>query len=152
MKKIVICVLFMAVIAACSNEKKASTESTEEVAETKPAETVEAEVFFVLPNEGDTLSPTFKVAMGVKGMEVEPAGEVNEGKGHHHIIVDGSFIEKGQVVPADSTHIHYGKGQTEVELTLAPGNHTLTMQFADGVHSSYGEKLSKTISIVIAED
>ncbi len=144
--------LFLSLFTACSNDKKTSNEETQEETKPAPVEEVEANVFFILPNDGDTLSPTFKVAMGVNGMEVEPAGEVKPGKGHHHIVVDGSYIEKGQIVPADSTHIHYGKGQTEVELTLVPGNHTLTMQFADGVHSSYGEKLSKTISIVVAED
>jgi hypothetical protein len=89
--------------------------------------------------------------MGVSGMQVEPAGEVNEGKGHHHLVVDGSFIPKGVPVPADSTHIHYGKGQTEVELELSPGSHSLTMQFADGVHASYGEEMSSTITIVVVE-
>ncbi|MBP6707250.1 MAG: DUF4399 domain-containing protein, partial [Achromobacter sp.] len=39
--------------------------------------------------------------------------------------------------------------QTETELKLAPGKHTLTMQFADGAHRSYGPDLSSTISVTV---
>ena len=104
-------------------------------------------VFFENIKDGDTVDPSFIVEMGVKGMEIEPAGEVKEGKGHHHIIVDGSFIEAGTPVPANETHIHFGKGQTETLLKLEPGEHTLTLQFADGIHTSYGKKWSKTIKV-----
>lgn len=99
--------------------------------------------------DGATVSSPFYVAFEVMGMEVEPAGIVNEGKGHHHIIIDGSFIEPGGAVPADSVNIHYGGGQLGDTLTLSPGAHTLTMQFADGLHRSYGEQMSKTIGITV---
>jgi hypothetical protein len=89
--------------------------------------------------------------MGVHGMSVEPAGKVSVGKGHHHIIIDGAFIENGQTVPMDKTHLHFGKGQTTDTLKLNPGRHTLTLQFANGVHDSYGKDWSKTISITVLE-
>ncbi len=152
MKKNLLYAIIVVIAGACSTKKTSETTTKgEEVSE--PVESkVAPEVYFILPQNGDTVSSPVKVTMGVKGMEVEPAGQVNEGKGHHHIIVDGTFIKKGEIVPADSTHIHYGKGQTEVEIALAPGNHTLTMQFADGVHASYGESMSSTISIVVADE
>ncbi|MFC3881621.1 DUF4399 domain-containing protein [Algoriphagus namhaensis] len=107
-------------------------------------------VYFVNLNDGDTVTSPFKVEMGVNGMEVEPAGKVNEGFGHHHLIIDGSFIEAGVTVPANETNIHYGKGQkTTDDIVLSPGQHTLTLQFADGVHASYGEAMSKTITITV---
>ena len=144
----------VAMLAACSNPKSENTDTT---AETKPEsmlveKEIEGEVFFVAPAEGDSVSNPVKLTFGVKGMEVEPAGAVNEGKGHHHIIIDGTFIEKGTGVPMDSMNIHYGKGQTETELTLTPGKHTLTMQFADGFHQSYGEAWSKTIEVIVVEN
>ena len=157
MKKIFLFIIVCGVAFACSSNKK-SDESSENEAQNETAsneteaEEIKPEVFFLLPHDGDTVGTTVSVSMGVKGMEVEPAGAVNEGKGHHHIIIDGSFIEKGVVVPADSTHIHYGKGQTEVEVTLQPGTHTLTMQFADGFHQSYGESMSAQITVVVVED
>jgi len=53
----------------------------------------------------------------------------------------------GTVVPKDSTHLHFGKGQTETTVQLTPGKHKLTLQFADGLHRSYGGKLATTISV-----
>lgn len=108
-------------------------------------------VSFVNLEDGAEVGRTFTVEMGVSGMEVEPAGEVNKGKGHHHIIIDGGFIPVATVVPANETNIHYGKGQTETELTLEPGEHTLTLQFANGLHQSYGEAWSKTIKITVKD-
>ena len=108
-----------------------------------------AAVHFVKPKDGATVGSPVKVKMGVEKMEVEPAGEIKAGRGHHHIIVDGGPIDAGTVVPADKTHIHYGKGQTETELELEPGKHTLTLQFADGHHASYGPQLSQTITITV---
>lgn len=108
-----------------------------------------AKVFFANLEDGATVTSPVKVEFGVEGMEVEPAGILNEGKGHHHIIINGSHIERGTGVPADSLNIHYGGGQTETELELPAGTHTLTMQFADGLHQSYGEQMSATISITV---
>ena len=53
------------------------------------------------------------------------------------------------MVPADATHLHFGKGQTETMLKLTPGKHTLTLQFADGAHQSYGPDLSSTITVEV---
>ena len=49
----------------------------------------------------------------------------------------------------DDQHRHFGKGQTETEITLPPGRYRLTMQFADGAHRSYGEKMRKTIEVTV---
>ena len=109
----------------------------------------DAKVFFANLTDGQKVKSPVKIQFGVEGMEVEPAGALNEGKGHHHIIIDGAALERGTVVPADSLNIHYGKGQTETELALPKGEHTLTMQFADGYHQSYGEQLSTTIKVIV---
>ena len=106
-------------------------------------------VYFKNLKDGDVVSSPVKVKMGIKGMEVEPAGKINAGKGHHHIIVNGLSLPSGKVVPADKQHIHFGKGQTEAELELKPGSYRLTLQFADGAHRSYGAKWSKTIQIKV---
>ena len=104
-------------------------------------------VSFINLNDGQEVSSPVLVKMGVSGMEVKPAGEIVKGTGHHHMIIDGVFINTGDPVPANETHIHYGKGQLEASLDLAPGKHTLTLQFANGFHQSYGEEWSKTITI-----
>ena len=108
-------------------------------------------VHFVNLTDGQEVSSTVVVEMGVSGMEIEPAGEVNKGKGHHHIIIDGGFMKTGETIPADANHIHYGKGQTEATIELSPGTHTLTLQFANGLHQSYGEAWSKTITVNVKD-
>lgn len=104
-------------------------------------------VSFVNLKDGDTVTSPFNIEMGVEGMKVQAAGQVVEGTGHHHIIIGPVGIEKGVAVPKDETHIHFGKGQTKAQLELVPGTHKLTLQFADGNHSSYGEVGATTITI-----
>lgn len=105
-------------------------------------------VYFKGLNDGDMVSSPLTVKMGVCGMDVQPAGEEVAGKGHHHLIIDGNgCIPAGETVPKDDMHKHFGKGQTETVLNLAPGEHMLTLQFANGLHSSYGESMCKSIRI-----
>lgn len=106
-------------------------------------------VFFVEPKDGATVPAKFKVKMGVEGMKIRPAGEAPDEvtTGHHHLLIDTAAIEAGRPIPENETHLHFGKGQTEVEVTLKPGKHTLTLQFADGAHRSYGPLMSKTITV-----
>lgn len=122
----------------------------EKTTENKSVEIPEgARVYFVNLEDGQTVKSPFRVQFGVEEMSVEPAGELNDGMGHHHIIINGSALERGTVVPADSVNIHFGKGQLETELDLPKGEHTLTMQFADGYHQSYGKQMSATINVVV---
>ncbi len=106
-------------------------------------------VFFAEPKDGATVSSPFKVAFGVEEVEVKPAGVFDKNTGHHHIIINGGPVAVEAIVPADEMNIHYGAGQTETELTLEPGEYTLTMQLADGAHRSYGEAFSETITITV---
>ena len=108
-------------------------------------------VFFESPTDGAVVTSPVKLVFGADGVEVEASGIVNAGKGHHHIIVNEGAIAAGEIVPKDGTHIHYGGGQTEAELELAPGAYTLTMQFADGAHASYGPDMATSISITVDE-
>lgn len=134
-----------------SHNSETSTENTENDAPTplEASDAIEGRVFFVNLQDGDKVTSPVKVKMGVEGMEVEPAGELSVAKGHHHIVIDGNFIEKGKAVPADKNHIHYGSGETDVEIALEKGTHTLTLQFADGLHQSYGKNWSSTITIEV---
>ncbi len=104
-------------------------------------------VDFIEPKDGATVSSPFMVKFGLDGMKVAPAGDMSEGSGHHHLLIDTDDIPEGVVIPMDDRHRHFGKGQTEAEIKLPPGRHKLTMQFADGAHRSYGEKLRKSITV-----
>ena len=117
-----------------------------------------AKVMFTEPADGAKLQGALEngkiavnVKMGAEGIAVKPAGAVEAGSGHHHIVVDADEEPEGKVVGKDEQHIHYGQGQTEATLMLSPGDHTLHLQFADGIHRSYGPKLAQTIKINVAE-
>lgn len=107
-------------------------------------------VFFENLKNGDQVSSPVKVKMGVEGYEVKAAGSSGKHQGHHHIIINGGPIETGKVIPPnDAKHQHFGKGQMETELALPKGEHTLTLQFADGAHRSFGPEASATIKITV---
>jgi hypothetical protein len=107
-----------------------------------------ARVFFKDLKNGATISSPYKVVMGTEVIKVDTAGPVVAGIGHHHLFIDAEdSLAAGTVVPKDSTHIHFGKGQTEYMLTLSPGKHKLTLQMADGLHRSYGGRLAATITV-----
>ena len=106
-------------------------------------------VSFVEPANGATVSSPFKVKFAVTGMEVKPAGDMTANTGHHHLLINAGSIKAGELIPADATHIHFGKGQTETEVKLPPGDYILTMQFANGLHQSYGPGMSKEIKVTV---
>ena len=106
-------------------------------------------VWFIEPKDGAQVTGPVKVVMGLKGMTIKPSGKVVKGTGHHHIMINRGPMRKGKVIPTDAMHPHYGKGQTEASLKLAPGDYKLTMQFADGLHRSFGPKWAATISIKV---
>lgn len=106
-------------------------------------------VAFIEPVDGAVVASPFKVKFAVSGMEVKPSGEIVPNTGHHHLFIDDVSAPQDVVIPADSRHLHYGKGQTEAEISLPPGPHTLTMQFANGAHQSYGSGMSRTIRITV---
>lgn len=106
-----------------------------------------SKVMFVKPKNNEVVPQTFEVHFGVEGMTVAKAGEMKEGTGHHHLILNGKPVKKGEVIPANETHKHFGDGSTSTTVTLPPGKHTLTLQFADGAHRSYGEEYATTITV-----
>jgi hypothetical protein len=110
-----------------------------------------AKVYLIEPKNKATVPSKFKVKMGVDGMKVRPAGEDPDNilAGHHHLLIDSGPVPAGQPIVNDETHLHFGKGQTETEVSLKPGPHTLTLQFADGAHRSYGKDMSQTIHIQV---
>jgi hypothetical protein len=106
-------------------------------------------VDFTEPKDGAVVSSPFKVKFAVTGMEVKPAGTMDNNTGHHHLLINSDSMKAGESIPFDETHLHFGKGQTETEVTLPPGSYKLTMQFANGAHQSYGPGLSKTINVTV---
>jgi hypothetical protein len=113
-----------------------------------PEVPADAKVFFINLKDGQTVKSPLKVEMGVSGMSVDSAGAIKPNSGHFHILIDaGDSIASGIVIPKDSAHLHYGNAQKEASITLTPGKHKLTLEFADGAHRSYGSKLAASITV-----
>src|SRR5450432_2112312 len=109
----------------------------------------EKSVFFVEPKDGATVTSPFKVVFGVKGMAVEPAGDIKANSGHHHLLINLDAMKAGDAIPVDDTHLHFGRAQTETEVKLPPGNYLLTLQYANGAHVSYGPPMSASIRVTV---
>ena len=111
-----------------------------------------AKVSFKNLKAGQTIPTTYKLEMGMEGMKIDTAGPLVSGSGHHHLMIDGpDSLVRGKVVAKDSVNIHFGKGQTEYELKLSPGKHKLTLQFADGLHRSYGGQMAATVEVNVKQ-
>jgi hypothetical protein len=107
--------------------------------------------YIVSPVDGAQVSGPVTVVFGLKAMGVAPAGVERAGTGHHHLLVDVNGLpDLGQPIPADDHHRHFGAGQTEVTLELAPGTHTLQLLLADHAHVPHDPPVvSQRITITV---
>ena len=106
-------------------------------------------VSFVEPVDGATVTSPFKVKFAVSGMDIKPAGDMTAKTGHHHLLINMGAMKAGEMIPMDEKHLHFGKGQTETDVTLPPGQYMLTMQFANGAHQSYGPEWANSVKITV---
>jgi hypothetical protein len=93
-----------------------------------------AEVYFIDLKDGMTVPAKLKIYFGLRNMGVAPAGSERENSGHHHLLVDTEVPPLDQPIPNDFNHLHFGAGQTETEITLKPGAHTLQLLMGDKDH------------------
>lgn len=117
-----------------------------------------AVVYFVNIEDGAIVQSPVKVVFGLSGMGVAPAGTEKENTGHHHLLIDRPPIGEGADgaeeleygLPADDQHKHFGGGQTEVMIDLAPGTHTLQLVLGDLNHVPHDPVVaSEVISITV---
>lgn len=93
-----------------------------------------ARVFFIGLQDGAVIPPRSIVRFGQENIAIVPAGTRQDNAGHHHLLVDTDLPPLDREIPSDFNHLHFGRGQTETELTLPPGGHTLQLLFADHEH------------------
>jgi hypothetical protein len=93
-----------------------------------------AEVYFIDLKDGMTVPAKLKIYFGLRNMGVAPAGSDRENSGHHHLLIDTDLPPLDQPIPNDFNHLHFGAGQTETEITLKPGAHTLQLLMGDKEH------------------
>jgi hypothetical protein len=111
-----------------------------------------AEVYFIDLKDGATVPAKLKLYFGLRNMGVAPAGSDRENSGHHHLLVDTELPALNQPIPNDFNHLHFGTGQTEAEITLRPGEHTLQLLMGDKDHVPHSPPvMSPRIRVRVAE-
>ena len=95
----------------------------------------DAKIYIINPTDGATVPETFTVQFGLSGMGVAPSGVEEENTGHHHLFVDVTeYPDFTSPLPTTDHILHFGGGQTETELTLTPGEHTLQLVLGNFAH------------------
>ncbi len=93
-----------------------------------------AKVEFIDLKDGAVIGPKTTIRFGLNGMGVAPAGTKKANTGHFHLLIDTDLPPLDKPIPNDENHLHFGGGQTEVELSLPPGPHTLQLLLGDADH------------------
>ena len=112
-----------------------------------------AEAYIQSPADGDQVSSPFIVRFGLRGMGVAPAGVSQDNTGHHHLLIDVDTLPPENLpLPATDQVVHFGAGQTETELDLPPGEHTLQLVLGDALHIPHSPPVrSERITITVVE-
>lgn len=110
-----------------------------------------AQAYIISPADGEVVTSPVRVRFGLAGMGVAPAGTDRKHTGHHHLLIDVDKLPPlDQPLPSDAHHKHFGGGQTETEIELTPGKHTLQLLLGDGNHIPHEPAvLSKKITIEV---
>lgn len=109
-------------------------------------------VYIISPQDGATVQGPVTIKFGLSGYGIAPAGVDKENTGHHHLLVNSSGLPaKDAPIPKDDSHIHFGGGQTETTLKLAPGKHVLKLVLGDKDHKPIAGMESQTVTINVTE-
>ena len=103
-----------------------------------------ARVYFVYPTNGATVPPDVTIRFGLVGMGVAPAGLDKAYTGHHHLLIDTELPPMDKPIPNDFNHLHFGIGQTEAQVTLPLGKHTLQLLLGDANHTPHDPPVYST--------
>ena len=91
------------------------------------------------------------ITLEVTGLTIMPAGTMDPGTGHHHLVVDADLPTVGMPIPTTpGVHIHMGQAQTEYEITgLSSGEHTVIAVVGDGAHMPLMPTVADTVRFVV---
>lgn len=146
MRRALAATFLVLLLAACGDDSSKSPEASDRTS-SPPG----AKVIILEPADGATVKNPITVKFGVEGMEVAPAGTDKPNTGHHHLLIDSKLDDPSVPVPADANHIHYGKGQTEAQIELTPGKHTLQDVFADKNHIPHNPPVVSDVVTITVE-
>ncbi len=108
------------------------------------------EIYLRVPANNAVVKPTFTVEFGLRNYGVAPATVKLSNTGHFHLLINADAPADGVLIPADSLHRHFGAGQIETTITLAPGTYTLRAVLGDYDHKVISRQLvSKPVRITV---
>ena len=147
-----------ALIGACSSEPAAppASEAPASAPATAPAANAAGpRVFFVEPKDGATVKSPVHLVFGTENFEISPvpAGTVDMARpnvGHHHVGVDTDCLPPGAEIPKANPWVHFGKGDSQIDMQLTPGAHKLSLEIGDDKHTTIAG-LCSTINITVTQ-
>ena len=149
-------ILACGLLAACGQQRAGGTGRTRPAAaprlprarrqrdaQTRPGR---REAYIIEPADGARVTNPVRVVFGLKGLVWRrPASTATT----LAIITCSSMRPCRRIsalpIPNDEQHRHFGGGQTEVELTLTPGRHTLQMVLGDHLHIPHDPPIASSV-------
>jgi hypothetical protein len=112
-------------------------------------------VFFVEPQDGAAVKSPVHLKFGVENYQVAavPQGTVDTarpGMGHYHVAVDSDCLSAGTVIQKAAPWVHFGTGNSEIDMQLPPGMHKLTLELGDDMHRAV-EGLCTSITVNVTQ-
>lgn len=119
-------------------------------AELSPAP-ASATAYIISPSSGETVTSPFVVQFGLSGMGIAPAGIDRPNTGHHHLLIDVDELPSlTEPLQGSEQVLHYGAGQTETELSLTPGDHTLQLVLGNYSHIPHDNPvISEKVTVTV---
>jgi hypothetical protein len=148
-------VLLMVLLVGCASQGGGDDSASKKKMEGSGGEvkmkSMDAGVTITKPAPMADVTSPVEICMETKGYTVEPAKNgVNEGKGHHHLIIDADLPDLSQPVPKDAQHIHMGDGSKCKTIELAKGKmYTIKALFARGNHVPYDPPVTDSVVVFV---
>ncbi len=113
-----------------------------------------ASVYFIAPQDGDTVSSPVTIRFGLEGMGVAPASIDFEDTGHHHLLInvdEEKMPALNRPLPTTDQIVHFNGGQTEAQIELEPGEHRLQLMLGDYRHIPHDPEIASEIITITVE-
>jgi hypothetical protein len=112
-----------------------------------------AQAYFANLKDNDKIETPFVLRFGLSGgWGLAPIAAPISGKsGHHHLLINRDLpLDFKKPLPFNEQYIHFGKGQMETVLNLAPGTYSLRLLLADERHLPHFV-YSKPVSVTVVK-
>jgi hypothetical protein len=113
----------------------------------------DAQAYIQSPADGAEVTSPVTVRFGLRGLGVAPAGVQYENTGHHHLLIDVEDMPSMSMpLPTTEQIVHFGTGQTQTQVELPPGEHTLQLVLGDHLHIPHDPPVvSDPVTITVTE-